>query len=89
MTKKKYKSIPEEIKSLSDPLAIYRNSGITFSTLETQGDILLTASIDKSYSERLIMMQQLNNYAFKNSSTKKVSFKNAPIIFSSYEYIPQ
>ncbi|WP_317899947.1 hypothetical protein [Aurantibacillus circumpalustris] len=88
MTKKKHKIESEENNALNDPLAIYRNSGIVFSSIETQGDILLTGSMNKDYSERLIMMQQLNNYAFKNNDTKKVSFKNAPIIFSSYEYIP-
>jgi hypothetical protein len=88
MSKKKYNLKNTESESLKDPLASYRNSKIVFSTLETQGDILLKNNFDKSPAELLVLMNQLNAYAFKNLSGEKLNFKNAHLIFSSYEYIP-
>ena len=85
MKKKRQNSRPNQVK---DPLAVYKNAGITFSTLETQGDYLLLKSMEKSPVERLAIMFQLINYAFKSSKKQKLIFKNAKIIFSGYEYIP-
>jgi len=88
MPKKKYKKELTDTEEVKDPLAIYRNAGITFSTVELQGDFLLKTSMDKSPAERLMMMKALNEYAYKNIEGEKLIFKNARLVFSSYEYIP-
>lgn len=88
MSGKKYKNISNEPESLKDLLANYRNTGITFSSIETQGDIQLINNLNRSPEERLKLMNILNEYAFRNINTGKHSLKNAHIIFSSYEYIP-
>ncbi|MDI1354886.1 MAG: hypothetical protein PSX36_08210 [bacterium] len=88
MANKKKRIENSETIVVKDPLTVYKNSGITFSTLETQGDYLLQSSMQKSPAELLAMMQQLNFYAFRNVKGKKLKFKNAKIIFSGYEYIP-
>ena len=88
MPKKNYKKKPVQPGLVKDPLAIYRNAGIIFSSVETQGDILLKTSMDKSPAERLMMMRVLNEYAYKNIKGEKLIFKNARLIFSNYEYIP-
>jgi len=88
MSGKKYKKIAIKPESLEDLLANYKNTGVTFSTLETQGDIQLLNNITKTPEERLKLMNMLNEYAFKNEKNKTLSLKNAHIIFSSYEYLP-
>ncbi len=88
MAKKKYIKKSIQSSQLADSLAVYRNTGIQFSTLETQGDILLIANLDKKPKELLRMLLELNKYAYKNVNAEKLVFKNAPLIFSSYEYIP-
>lgn len=88
MSEKKNKEDLNAQDHLNDPLAVYRNAGITFSSIETQGDIQLRMSMDKSPSERLAMMCALNEYAYKNLRNENFTFKNSAIIFSSYEYLP-
>ena len=88
MSEKKNKDDLNAQDHLDDPLAVYRNAGITFSSIETQGDIQLRMSMDKSPSERLAMMCALNEYAYKNLRNENFTFKNSAIIFSSYEYLP-
>ena len=73
---------------VNDPLSVYRKSRITFSTLETQGDVQLYHALSISPLERLELMRKLNDYAYKNSVGERLIFKNAHIIFSGYEYIP-
>lgn len=74
---------------VNDPMAVYRKSRITFSSVETQGDVQLYHAMNISSIERLQLMRELNNYAYKNISGEKLIFKNAHIIFSGYEYIPE
>lgn len=74
---------------VNDPMAVYRKSHITFSSLETQGDVQLYHSMNITPIERLLLMRKLNDYAYKNISGEKLVFKGAHIIFSGYEYIPK
>lgn len=76
------------METVNDYLSSYSNTGVTFSSLETQGDILLKNNLDKSPEERLNFMNILNSYAFRVDLSEKLSFKNTHIIFSNYEYIP-
>jgi hypothetical protein len=78
----------EDKNKVNDPLANYRGSKITFSTIENQADIQLLHSLNITGPERLILMRKLNEYAYKNITGEKLIFKNAHIIFSGYEYIP-
>jgi hypothetical protein len=86
MAKKKYKTKEEESK-VSDPQAGYERKRITFSTLETQGDIQLKYAMDATPVERLAMMRKLNDYAYKNLAPEKLLTEKTRLIFSSYEYI--
>jgi hypothetical protein len=73
---------------VNDPMAVYRKSRITFSTLETQGDVQLYHALSISLVERLELIRKLNDYAYKNIIGERLLFINAHIIFSSYEYLP-
>lgn len=72
---------------VNDPMAVYRKSRITFSTVETQGDVQLYHALSISPVERLELMRKLNDYAYKNIIGERLVFKNAHIIFSGYEYL--
>lgn len=87
MAKKKYKS-GEGKTEANEPQAGYGINRITFSTLETQGDIQLTNSISATPQQRLEMMRKLNDYAYKNMPAEKLIKGKTRLIFSSYEYIP-
>jgi len=87
MAKKKYKA--KEKKTVAkEPEVVYQKNRITFSTLETQGDVQLIYSMNAEPIERLEMMRKLNDYAFKNLPAERLLTGKTRLIFSSYEYIP-
>ncbi len=87
INKKEY-SKEQSVTKVKEPATVYENHRITFSTLETQGDVQLTYSMNATPIERLEMMRKLNDYAYKNIPGKKLLTGNTRLIFSSYEYIP-
>ncbi len=87
MAKKNYKPTKEK-SEVREPQVVYEKNRITFSTLETQGDVQLMYSMNATPSERLEMMRKLNDYAYKNMPPQKLLTGKTKLIFSSYEYIP-
>ncbi|MBC8046198.1 MAG: hypothetical protein H7Y00_05335 [Fimbriimonadaceae bacterium] len=79
----------EEKNKLKEPEAIYfKKKRITFSTIETQGDIQLQQALLLTHEERLQDMLQLNNYAYQLKGNEKIDFRNSRLKFYRYEYIP-
>ena len=76
-------------KVVEEPSVVYQTNRITFSTMETQGDIQLKYSISITPIERLQLMRKLNDYAYKQFLNEKVVSNNTKLIFTSYEYIPR
>lgn len=79
----------EENKNMAEePNVPYGNNRITFSTLETQGDIQLRYAMSLTPLERLALMVKLNEFAFQNVPKVEEPSGKRRIIFTSYEYIP-
>ena len=62
-----------------------RNKRIIFSTLETQEEILSRHSLSLTPIERLQLMTQLNELAFKDFHREQFNPKGSRITFKHYE----
>ena len=89
MAKKKTYKIKNKPEMVNEPMVVYEKKRITFSTVETQNDIQLKYAMNVSAIERLQLMRQLNDYAYKNFKREKILTIPIKLIFTSYEYIPE